>query len=83
MAWSSRGDLHTEVRVTEELILRQAVQTAWSVYLATHGDVDNADQRRCSLSRHLEARLQADENNTEELACTGLAYLDRVPRDVW
>ena len=69
--------------MTEELILRQAVETAWSVYLATHGDVDIADQRRCSLSRHLEARLQAGENNTEELACMGLAYLDRVPGDVW
>ena len=69
--------------MTEELILRQAVETAWSVYLATHCDVDIADQRRCSLSRHLEARLQAGENNTEELACIGLAYLDRVPDDVW
>ena len=69
--------------MTEEMTLQQAVETAWSVYLATHCDVDTADQRRCSLSRHLEARLQAGENNTEELACAGLAYLDRVPGDVW
>ena len=69
--------------MAEEPILRQAVETAWSVYLATHSDVDSADQRRCSLSRHLEARLQAGESDTEELACSGLAYLDRVPSDVW
>ena len=69
--------------MAEELILRQAVETAWSVFLATHGNVDVADQRRCSLSRHLEARQQAGENSTEELICSGLAYLDRVPGDVW
>ena len=69
--------------MTEELVLRHAIETAWSVYLATHRNVDIADQRRCSLSRHLEARLQAGENDTEELACSGLAYLDRLPCDVW
>lgn len=69
--------------MSDELILRQAVETAWSVYLATHGDVDSADQRRCSLSRHLQARLQAGENDIEELVCSGLAYLDRLPAEAW
>jgi hypothetical protein len=65
----------------EKLILREAVKTAWSVYLATHGDVDLADQRLCSLTRHLTARLHAGETEVEELACSGLAYLDRLPEE--
>jgi hypothetical protein len=65
--------------MNEELILRQAVATAWSVYLATHGDIDAADQRICSLSRHLSDRFHAGETNVQELACAGLAYLDRLP----
>lgn len=69
--------------MTEEPILRQAVETAWGVYLATHSAVDVADQRRCSLARHLEERLRAGESNAEELACSGLAYLDRIPMDRW
>lgn len=69
--------------MTEEQVLRQAVETAWSVYLATHDDVDIADQRQCSLLRHLGERIHAGENDAEELACSGLAYLDRLPRDVW
>ncbi len=31
-------------------ILRKAVDTAWTVYVATHRDVDIADSRRCLLS---------------------------------
>ena len=65
--------------MNEELILRQAVATAWSVYLATHGDIDAADQRICSLSRHISDRFHAGETNVAELACVGLAYLDRLP----
>ena len=74
---------NAELRTAEDRILQQAVETAWSVYLATHGDVDIADQRCCSLSRYLQARLQAGENNVEELACSGLAYLDRLPAEAW
>ena len=69
--------------IEEKLILRQAVETAWSVYLSTHRGVDNADHRRCFLSRHLEARLQAGENNVEELACSGITYLERLRADPW
>jgi hypothetical protein len=69
--------------MTDELKLREAVQVAWSLYLATHGDVEAADQRRCSLSRHLQGLLHAGQNDTEELACSGLAYLDRIPADPW
>jgi hypothetical protein len=63
--------------------LLQAVEIAWSVYVATHKEVDAADERRCSLARYLWERKQAGENNVEELVCSGLAYLDRVPADVW
>jgi hypothetical protein len=49
------------------------------VYLATHGDIDAADQRICSLSRHISDRFHAGETNVAELACVGLAYLDRLP----
>jgi hypothetical protein len=65
----------------DELILQEAVKTAWSVYLTTHGDVDVADQRLCSLSRHLSERLHSGETDMEELACAGLAYLERLPED--
>ena len=68
-------------QLDEELILREAVKTAWSVYLATHGDIDVSDRRLCSLSRHLADRLHAGETGVEELACAGLAYLDRLPVD--
>lgn len=57
--------------------------TILSVYVATHPAADREDQRQCSLSRHLEARMQAGEKNVEELVCSGLAYLHRVPADRW
>lgn len=69
------------MQMDEELIFRKAVRTAWSVYLATHANVDVADQRICSLSRHLSERLHAGETDVEELVCAGLAYLDRLPED--
>jgi hypothetical protein len=62
-----------------EGLLREAVDTAWTVYLATHRDVDVADGRRCLLERYLQGRLEA--SAPEELTCSGLAYLDRLPKD--
>jgi hypothetical protein len=53
------------------------------VYLATHRDIDVADGRRCLLERHLHGRLGTNQIGTEELACSGLAYLDRLPKDEW
>ena len=64
-------------------VLEQAIETAWSLYLAEHGEMDAADQRRCSLSRYLEARWRAGERDAEELACSGLTYLNRLPADAW
>jgi hypothetical protein len=61
-------------------VLRKAVDTAWTVYLATHRDVDATDDRRCLLERHLQG-MEASQSETEELTCSGLAYLDRLPKD--
>jgi hypothetical protein len=63
--------------------LRQAVTTTWTVYLATHDDVDAADSRRCLLERHLQRKWESAQANAEELVCSGLAYLDRTPKDEW
>jgi hypothetical protein len=62
-------------------VLRKAVDTAWTVYLAAHRDLDVADGRRCLLERHLQGKLEAGQSETEELACSGLAYLARLPKD--
>jgi hypothetical protein len=69
--------------MVDEVPLRKAVDTAWTVYLATHRDVDAADGRRCLLERHLRGRPEAGQSDTEELTCSGLAYLDRIAKDEW
>ena len=63
--------------MTDEYVLRQAVDTAWTVYRATHSDVGELDERRCLLERHLQRRWKARENDAEELICAGLAYLEQ------
>jgi hypothetical protein len=63
-----------------EHLLRQAVDTAWSVYRATH-NIDEADERRCLLERHLQQRWKAGECDPEELTCSGLAYLERFLKE--
>jgi hypothetical protein len=69
--------------MVDEVPLRKADDTAWTVFLATHRDVDVADDRRCLLARHLQRRLEASQGETEGLTCSGLAYLDRLPKDEW
>jgi hypothetical protein len=64
--------------MADEDLLRQAVDTAWSVYRATHNEVHGSDERRCLLERHLQQRWKAGENDAEELTCAGLAYLERL-----
>lgn len=59
--------------------LRTAVETAWSIFRATHGGVDVADSRRCLLERHLQGRSEARKEDVDELASFGLAYLARLP----
>jgi hypothetical protein len=69
--------------MVDKVPLREAVHTAWTVYLATHPDVDVADGRRCLLERHLQGRLKPSQSEIEELACSGLTYLDRLSKDEW
>ena len=58
--------------------LRTAVDRAWAVHLATHGDIDSLDHRRCSLERFLTGKWQAGESDPDELTCYGLSYLARL-----
>ena len=67
--------------MVDEVQLRMAVDTAWSVYRETHRGVDAADNRRCLLERHLHRRWEARDGEFEDLACCGLAYLERLPED--
>ncbi len=60
-----------------------AVDVAWNLYLGFHSDVDPADARRCTLERYLQGRWEAGESDPEELACSGLAYLSRLPPEDW
>jgi hypothetical protein len=64
--------------MADEHLLRQAVDTAWSLYRDTHNDVHESDERRCLLERHLQQRWKAREDDPEELMCAGLAYLERL-----
>jgi hypothetical protein len=66
--------------MTDEYLLQQAVDTAWTIYRATHDDVHELDERRCLLERHLQRR-KAREIEVEELTCVGLAYLERLPSE--
>jgi hypothetical protein len=67
--------------MVDEVVLKNATETAWSVYRARHPEVDAHDSRRCLLERHLHRRSEARESDTEELAGFGIAYLQRLPRD--
>ena len=59
--------------MVDEVPFRNAVHTAWTIYVATHRDVDIADGRQCLLERHLQGRLEASQGETEELVCSGPA----------
>ena len=71
--------------MADTVALRTAVDTAWSIFCATHDDVDAADSRRCLRERHLQERGEACEGKVEgkveELASFGLAYLARLAED--
>ncbi|MGY2908974.1 hypothetical protein ACVWVY_007995 [Bradyrhizobium sp. URHC0002] len=65
----------------DTVTLRTAVEMAWFVFCATHDGVDVADNRRCLLERHLQGRREGREEEVDELASFGLAYLARLPED--
>ena len=58
--------------------LWQAVDQAWALYRAAHNHVDESDEHRCLLVRHLQQRWRAQEHDPEELTCAGLAFLERT-----
>lgn len=62
-------------------VLKNAAETAWTVYRARHPDVDACDSRRCLLERHLLRRREERESDAEELVSFGIAYLSRLPSD--
>ena len=67
--------------MVDDVPLRTAVVTVWSLYLAKHRDVAAADTCRCLLERHLQRRWEAHVSDAEELTGFGLAYLERLPED--
>ncbi|WP_338310910.1 hypothetical protein [Bradyrhizobium sp. TM239] len=54
--------------MVDEVVLKNATETAWSVYRAHHPEIDPQDSRRCLLERHLQRRGEERESDTEELA---------------
>lgn len=67
--------------MVDDVVLKSAAETAWTVYRARHPEVCARDSRRCLLERHLHRRWEERESDTEELASFGIAYLHRLPRD--
>jgi hypothetical protein len=82
-AWCDmRGETLTlSVRMVDEVAVRRAAETAWTVYRAAHPDVDTQDSRRCLLERYLYRRREERENDTDELTSFGIAYLRELPED--
>jgi hypothetical protein len=71
------------MKVDDEAPAKVALDRAWTVYLATHGDVDSADARQCTLARYLQREWAAGQTNPDEVVCSGLMYLSRLPSDTW
>jgi hypothetical protein len=67
--------------MVDDVLLRTAVHTVWSLHLTKHRDVDVRDSRRCLLEHHLQGRWEAGVSNAGELMGFGLAYLDRFRED--
>jgi hypothetical protein len=67
--------------MVEEVVLKNATETAWTVYRARHPHVDASDGRRCLMQRHLHRRWEERQSDAEDLATFGLAYLHRLRRD--
>jgi hypothetical protein len=72
----------SEPNMVDDVPLRTAVHTVWSLYLAKHRGVDAADTRRCLLSVICRKKIgEARVSDAEELTGFGLAYLERLPED--
>ena len=64
--------------MADEDPLREAADRASDLYRAAHDDVDESDEHRCLLERHLQQRWRAQEHDPEELTCAGVAFLERL-----
>jgi hypothetical protein len=62
---------------------KAAIDGAWALFRSAHSEVDPADARRCKLERYLQRRWEAGESHLEELTCSGLTYLSRLPSEDW
>ena len=67
--------------MVDEVTVRTAAETAWSIFRATHPGIDASDSRRCLLDRHLQGTGREQVSDTEDLAALGLAYLHRLSSD--
>lgn len=67
--------------MVDDVILKNATETAWTVFRARHPDVDAFDSRRSLLERHLQRRWEERASDSEELTGFGIAYLHRLPGD--
>lgn len=67
--------------MVDEVVLKNAAETAWTLYRARHPHVDASDSRRCLMERHLHRRCEERQSDAEDLATFGLAYLHRLPID--
>lgn len=47
--------------MVDEVMVRRAAETAWTVYRAAHPGVDVQDSRRCLLERYLHRRREERE----------------------
>jgi hypothetical protein len=65
--------------MVDDVPLRTAVDTVWSLFRAKHRGVNAADSRRCLLERYLQGRWEARVSDAEELTGFGLVYLERLP----
>ena len=57
--------------MVDEVVLKNATETAWTVYRARHPEVDAHDSRRCLLERHLHSRSEARESDTKNSLASG------------
>ena len=65
--------------MVDEVVLKRAAYTAWTMYRSKHPDADSQDDRRCLLERHVQRRWEERRSDSDELASFGIAYLDRLP----
>lgn len=59
--------------------LKKATDAVWTIYRATHREIDESDRRRSLLERHLREQ-RVCEDDSEELMGHGIAYLEGLSK---